>query len=204
MDIERYIERKIEGLNVLRLSSSSYTPGAIINTRKNDLRVGHVRDIFKTEPENTWELDYLPGNILLEDSIKGETKITGKANFLGIFNLNSGVSSKYSIDYSIDEITCCEFKKSSQIELEFKLNEFEKSNRENWREIKGYTIITAGYFAKSFTLTFKRSGKVAADVDIKKDININGDVKVEWKTDGKIIISGNEKVPFGVRGFKIR
>ena len=39
---------------------------------------------------------------------------------------NSVVSSKYTIDYSIDEITCCEFKLSSQLELEFKLNEFKR------------------------------------------------------------------------------
>lgn len=40
MNIEKFIERKIPGLNVLRLSSSTYLPGAIIDTKKNDLRVG--------------------------------------------------------------------------------------------------------------------------------------------------------------------
>lgn len=204
MDIERYIERKIDGLNVLRLSSSSYLPGAIISTRKNDLRVGHVRDIFKKEPEKTWALDYLPGNILVENTLSGETKIGAKANFLGIFSLKSGVSSKYDIKYSIDEITCCEFKKSSQLELELMLNEIEKSDRAKWKTIRGYTVITAAYFAKSFTLTFMRSGKIIADADIEKNVNINADVKIEWKTDGKIKIVKNDKVPFGVRGFKIR
>ena len=50
MNIEKFIERKIPGLNVLRLSSSTYLPGAIIDTKKNDLRVGHAKDIFKDVP----------------------------------------------------------------------------------------------------------------------------------------------------------
>lgn len=203
MNIEKYIERKIPGLNVLRLSSSTYLPGAMINTKKNDLRVGHTKDIFKDVPKNYWNLDYMPANILLED-INGQTKIGAKANFLGIFNLKSGVKSSYDVTYTIDEITCCEFKVSSQTELEFKLIDLEKSNKEKWKKVKGLTIITSAYFAKSFTLTFKRSGKVAADVDIKKEIDINAGVNVEWKTDGKVVISGNDKVPFGVRGFIIK
>lgn len=203
MNIEKFIEKKILGLNVLRLSSATYLPGAMVDTKKNDLRVGHTKDIFKDVPKDNWDLDYLPGNIILED-VKGQTKIGAKTNFLGIFNLKSGVKSSYDISYSIDEITCCEFKVTSQIELEFQLADLEKSSKEKWKKVKGKTIITSSYFAKSFTLTFKRSGKVAANVDIKKEIDITAGVNVEWKTDGKIVIAENDKVPFGVRGFIIK
>ena len=53
MDIEKFIEKKIPGLNVLRLSSSTYLPGAIIDTKENDLRWGHAKDIFKDVPKLT-------------------------------------------------------------------------------------------------------------------------------------------------------
>lgn len=204
MNIEKFIERKIPGINVLRMSSSSYLPGSIINTRKDDIRVGHAKDIFKNEKKNYWAIDYLEANILLEESLTGKTKLGANGNFLGIFNLKAGVKSSYDISYSIDSITCCELKTASQIELEMKIAEFEKSNKDQWKKIKGLTILTSSYFAKSFTLTFKRSGKVNAEVEIKNEIDINAGVDVTWKNDGKLIIAANEKVPFGVRGFVIR
>ncbi|MBI3134492.1 MAG: hypothetical protein HYZ14_07415 [Bacteroidetes bacterium] len=204
MDIEKYIERKIDGLNVLRFSNELYVPGAIIDQRENDLRVGHLKDVLKDTPPGYWDISRLPGNILLEESISGSSKFGAKTNFLGVFNLKAGVKNEYDLDYTIDEITCAEFNQASQLELEMKLNQLERSEKASWEVLKGRTLITVAFYAKSFTLTFKRSGKVTANAEVERDVAINGAINAEWKNEGQVIISGNELIPFGIRGFKIR
>jgi len=204
MNIEKYIERKIDGLNVLRFSNPLYIPGAIIDQGENDLRVGHIKDIIKDVPDDHWAVDKMPGNLLVEESIVGNTKIGAGANFLGVFNFKSSIKTGYDLDYEISEIVCSEFLTSSQVTLELKLNQIEKNDRETWKVLKGRTLITVAFYAKTFNLTFKRSGKISAKAEVEKDINVNGDVNIEWKTEGSVKISGNELVPFGVRGFKIK
>jgi hypothetical protein len=109
MNIEKYIEKKIDGLNVLRFSTPLYVPGSIIDQRENDLRFGHIKDVIKNVGEDYWSFEKLPGNILLEESISGSVKFSGGAHFLGIFALKQGVRSDYDLDFEISEITCAEF-----------------------------------------------------------------------------------------------
>ncbi|MBK7129054.1 MAG: hypothetical protein IPM74_03615 [Crocinitomicaceae bacterium] len=204
MNIEKYIERKIKGLNVLRYSNPLYLPGSIIDTKEFDRRVGHAKDLIKNTPTDFWEVHPQPGSILLEENISGSHKIGAGGNFLGIFNFKSNIKAEYELDYEIDQVVSSEFKTANQILLEIELDKLKKSDRTSWQALKGRTIITTSYFAKSFTLMFKRSGKVSAQVEVEKDINVNAEVKAEWLSEGEIRISGNELVPFGVLGFKIR
>jgi hypothetical protein len=84
------------------------------------------------------------------------------------------------------------------------LSSIEKTNREAWKLLKGKTLITSAFYAKSFGLTFKRSGAVTTKLDVEREINVNGDLELEWSNEGRVRVASNELLPFGIRGFKIK
>lgn len=204
MDLEKFIQRQIPGLNVLRMSSPTYIPCSIIDTKQDDLLVGHLKSIFKKQPAGYWSVDFLPANILVGDSLSGQTSLDASATFLGVFTGKTAVARNYKIEYTIDKITTSEFKITSQLEIEQLFRELKKGDRKQWAQYKKLSVIAASFYAESFSLKFIKSGKVTAEAELKKDITINADVKSEWSKEGVVTISRNKDVPFGVRAFRVK
>lgn len=204
MNFEKFVQRKLKGLNILRVSTENYTPGALIDQRSNDIRVGHLKEIFTDWEAEKWKIDRMNANILHGENVEGSFAAGVDATILGMIKVGAGVKAGTTIDYRIDEIVASELLNTSRIELDNAFDYLKAQNRSQWKKYKGYTYITESFYAKSFTITFKRNGSVMADVDIQTNISIVGSANVSWSGGGSIIVTGNNKVPFGVRGFKVR
>lgn len=190
-------------INFLNSSTSSYLPGSILDNEENDYREGHIREILTDLPEEEWTLDYVEANLLV-GRISGNSKIEGGANILGIIRLKSSVSKNYEMEYELSEITAVEFKKTSMIEIQGALAKLKRENRRKWKIVKHDYIVTESFFAKTFTIKFKKDGEVVAEAELKSDIEVSADTNINWGSAGIISITNNEKVPFGVKGFIVR
>jgi len=204
MNFEKFVQRKIKGLNVLRISTENYGPGTVINQRANDIRVGHLKDIFTDWETEKWKVDRMNANLLHGENVEGSFSAGVNATILGMFKVGANVQLGTTIDYKIDEIVASELLNTSHLELDNAFDTLKVKNRPQWKKYKGYTYITESFYAKSFSITFKRNGTVMAEADIKANISVVGSANVTWSGGGTIIVAGNNKVPFGVRGFKVR
>jgi len=203
MEFKSFVKKHLAGLQLLTVSLDTYVPGAILD-KKSLKKIGHLRDALTALPAKTWKLDYAEANIVYGE-ITGQKKMRSGVSILGVVRLNGGFSNNYSADYSITDIEGAAFENTSQIRLVPQINAIRKSSKATWKQINGKLVITEAYYAKAFTVNFKKNGRITgkAEIDSLFEGKKHADVDYKWTNSEKLVITNNAKVPFGVRGFVI-
>ena len=72
-----------------------------------------------------------------------------------------------------------------------------------WKLINDRLVVTETYYATKFTARFKRGGNLMTKVEVENKLKLIAEADLRWKNDEQLVITNNNQVPFGVRGFVV-
>ncbi len=197
---EKVIEKYYPGLNFLAISNEAYAPGVVLN--HDDRIVDTLESLF---PGGAWTTKTVDANTGTQ-KIEGSRSLELGATILGSVMIKSGVASRYEINFEFGQMKEVIFdnRKGAPLENELrnKFMQLKNSNRNRWNDVLHNYVVMSSLYVDTFTATFIRDGNVETNADvITRDVSIHANA--EWKTDGKLKLTGN-KTPFGTRGFIVK
>lgn len=203
MIFQRFISRHIPGLRILPVSMKHYVPGILLDAKKLHL-MGHCRDLLPEEPEVSWVVHHSEASIVY-GMIAASRKLGGGAHVLGVISLSGRLSDDLRIRIDISDIRGA-YLGINQLQLHPKINNLRRIDRwGRWRQANGRFVVLESFYACRFEATFYKKNQLIsrAELDQITRINIHGNLKYLWKADKTLVISNNNEVPFGVRGFVV-
>lgn len=124
---------------------------------------------------------------------------------LSFLRIKASAKSSYSYKYEIDTIEACNFLNTSKLDLMPLLRKIKSNDKETWKSVKSFYVVTETYYAKSFALTLQKNGSVVTEVEFNQDFeNVEGNVQYDFNRGGRIIVSNNMDVPLGFTAFQIK
>ena len=206
MDFSKFVEERLPGVKLLPVGMSSYLPGSILD-EKTLQKIGHVSELFPELNAEEWLIDYQEASIVY-GTITESRKADAGLNILGLITIGGGFGRDVNVSWEITGIRGCDLQKHSQLSLQpmvNKLRDGKHPKHESWDMIDDQLLVIECFFASDFDIKFDRSGAALGEADVKKLISVDVGVKgnMSWSSDGKLVITNNDKVPFAVRGFKI-
>ncbi len=203
MLFQRFIRKHIPGLRVLPASMEQYLPGVILDPEKMRL-LGHCRDLLPDEPESSWTYTRSEANMIY-GTIAMDRKLSSRVNVLGVFSIGGGFSHDLRVHIEIREMIGASLD-MHQLILQPKLNELRRIDRRGrWRLVNNRFVALETFYASEFRATFFRKNQRITKAELEKmsHVNVSGEIEYLWETDKSLIITKNDKVPFGVRGFTV-
>lgn len=203
MKLHSFISKHIPGLRLLTVSLENYVPGAILDPEKMRF-LGHCRDVLPEEPDTSWSYTKSKANMLY-GIISYDKKIHGNTRLLGVLQVSGGHSHDLRAHMSITDIRGASLD-ISQILLQPKLNQLRRIDRRGrWRQINNRFVITETFYAREVEVKFFRNDKILLKGDLDKisRLHVEAGLESHWETDKSLIIANHDKVPFGVRGFRV-
>jgi len=206
MDFSKYVEERLPGVKLLPVGMSSYLPGSILN-EKTLQKIGDLSELFPELNAEEWLIDYQEASIVY-GTISESRKADAGLDILGLIKIGGGVARDVNVSWEITGIRGCDLQKHSQLSLQPMVNRLRDGKHpkhSSWDMIDDQLLVIECFFASDFDIKFDRSGAAMGEVDVKRLISVDVGVKgnMSWSSDGKLVITNNNKVPFGVRGFKI-
>lgn len=203
--LEQSLEKLFPGIEFLIISDSTFLPGTVINKLRPVTKQGHIKSIIQGKDSTYWETDRVKGNILAGDTLTGSSDFSGNIALLSFLKINSSVKASYSYKYEIDTIEACNFLNTSKLDLMPLLRKMKTGDKEIWKSVRSFYVVTETYYAKNFSITLQKNGSVITEAEFKQDFeNINANVQFDFNRGGKIIVSANKDVPFGFTAFQIK
>jgi hypothetical protein len=135
-------------------------------------------------------------------TVERSLSLAGKASIdeMGI-NIAGGLSKAKSVNFYISGVKCRTFLNQSKITLIPRLQELRKNNKALWKLVNNNIIADYTYYATEVTAEFDVEGGVNLQAEVKDQIRIDGKASVDWKSDRKFVVSGNDAIPFGFSGW---
>ncbi len=201
MLFQRFIRKHIPGLRVLPVSMEQYVPGVILEPKKMRL-LGHCRDMLPGEPVSSWTYTKSQANMIY-GTIEMDRKLGSRFHVLGVFSMGGGFSHDLSVHIEISEVKGASLD-MHQLILQPKLNELRRIDRRGrWRLVNDRFVVLETFYASEFKAAFFRKNQRITKAELEKvsRINVTGEIDYLWETDASLVITKNDKVPFGVRGF---
>ena len=203
MLLTQFIRKHIPGLRIIPLSTEQYVPGCIMDREKLRL-LGHCRQVLPDEPESSWTYAKSEASIIYGNISTGR-KMDSGIRVLGVLGLRGGFSQDVHVHIEVSDIRGAALP-LNQMELQPKLNELRRTDRRGrWRQINDRLVALETFYASEFKAAFYRKNKVLKKADLEKisAVDVEADVEFSWIKDHTLVISCNDKVPFGVRGFVV-
>lgn len=203
--LEQSLEKLFPGIEFLIVSDTNFIPGTVINKLRPVTKQGHIKSIIPSKESTYWDTDRVKGNILAGDTLSGSSDFKGNVSLLSFLKIKSSVKSLYSYKYEIDTIEACNFLNTSKLDLMPLLRKMKTGDKEAWKSVKTFYVVTETYYAKTFSITLQKNGTVVTEVEFKQDFeNIEGNVQFDFNRGGRIIVSNNSDVPFGFKAFHLK
>ena len=157
---------------------------------------------FKDE---TFETKTVAYDLMLNRISAGER---GAAAIRVLRNLGINIKRKrnYVIEFNITEVKAKKFKNNlGKIDFELALAALKDRDRDLFKRLKNHILVFEVLYASKYELSLDMisTSSAEADVDIRNDIEVEGSIEYD-KSENTFLISNNEKVPFGVIGYKIK
>jgi hypothetical protein len=199
MDFNRFIAKHIPGLRILRVATSQYIPGSLLD-RRTLMKKGDLSDIL-TDLEI--EIEPVSANIVYGE-IAGNRISKGKIDLLGLLSLQGRAENQIELQYNIKDIKGKSMT-PKQLILHPRLNEIRRKNRFLWRQINNQFVMIESFYADLVTITFKSEGKILSKLELEKiaKLDINPAMDHQWGNRHVLTVTQNANVPFGTRGFTI-
>jgi hypothetical protein len=196
----KFIARYYPGLRILNIANEEYLPGAILHSRS--LRyLGHVRHLLKG-PAKQYDVRMSEANMVYGE-VSGGKSIKGGGGLLGLVSLSAEYSKEVSAEYSITDIRGGILPELPQIILQPRLQEIRLQDEASWKQVNNQFVVTEVYYANSFTVRFRRNGRIVGKAELDTHVNVSASASYSWLDSNALVITENGKVPFGVRGFKV-
>ncbi len=203
MEFQRFIRKHLPGLKILPVSTTRVIPGAIIDPHRMQV-FGHCREVLPDEPEETWAYAYSEASMIY-GTITANRKLRSGARVMGIFSLGGSYGKDMNVHIEINDIRGA-ILKTSQLALQPMVNELRSIDRRGrWRLINNKLVVLETFYASGFTATFFRQEQMVTQAELEEitRIDIDASVDYQWTTGQQLVITNNDSVPFGVRGFVV-
>lgn len=203
MNLHHFISKHIPGLRLLRVSLENYVPGAILHPEKMRF-LGHCLDILPEEPDGAWSYTKSKASMLY-GTINYDKKVHGNTRLLGIVNVSGGYAQDVKAHMVITDIRGASLD-MSQIILQPKLNALRRIDRRGrWKQINNHFVVMETFYAREVNVSFYRNNKLMGKGELDKvcPVRVNASLDANWETDQTLVIANHDKVPFGVRGFRV-
>ncbi len=203
MMLYRFIRKHIPGLRLLPLSTDAYVPGSILDHEKMRV-IGHCRHVLPDEPASSWDYSLSEASIIY-GTISTNRKMNSGIRLLGVLSLRGGAAKELRVNVEVSDIRGASLN-ISQIELQPKLNQLRQLDRRGrWRQVNNNLVVLESFFASEFKATFYRKSKVLTKVELEDitSIDVQAEVDMQWVSDKSLVVSRNDQLPFGVRGFVV-
>lgn len=203
MKLHSFIKKHIPGLRLLSVSMETYVPGVILDPEKMRL-IGHCRDVLPEEPKSSWS--YSKSNAsMLYGMISYDRNIHGNTRILGILSVSGAHGLDLRVHMDITDIRGASLD-MSQILLQPKLNALRREDRRGrWRQINNRFVVTEAFYAREVEVRFYRKSKMVSQAELDRlcRVHVDANLASHWQTEKTLIIANHDKVPFGVRGFRV-
>lgn len=203
MEFYRFIRRHIPGMRILPVSTDKYIPGSILEGKKL-IRLGHCREVLPDEPESSWEYTKSDANIIY-GCITAQRKLGNRVSVLGVFSAAGSLSRDISVSLELSDIRGATLQ-LTQLALQPRINELRKTDRRgSWRLINNHLVVLETFFASSFKARFFRDNHILTQAALEQltSLHFTLESDYKWVSDHELVITNNNKVPFGVRGFVV-
>ena len=203
--LEQSLEKLFPGIEFLVVSDTTFLPGTVINKLRPVQKQGHIKSIVSGKPSTYWDTDRVKGNILAGDTLSGTSNFSGAFSLLPFLKVKASVKNSYSYNYEIDSIEASNFLNTSRLDLMPLLRKIKTGDKETWKSIKSFYVVTETYYAKSFSMTLQKNGSIVTEAEFNQDFEkISGNVDFNFASGGKIVVANNKDVPFGFTAFQIK
>lgn len=185
------------------VSTNRVIPGAIIDLERMQV-FGHCREVLTDEPEATWAYAYSEASMIY-GTVTANRKLRSGVRVMGIFSLGGSYGKDMNVHIEINDIRGA-ILKTSQLALQPKVNALRSVDRRGrWRLINNKLVVLETFYASGFTATFSRHDQVMTQAELEEvtRIDIEASVDYQWEAGRQLVITNNESVPFGVRGFVV-
>lgn len=203
MLLQRFINKHIPGLRILPLSTARYNPGSILDAGSKRL-LGHCRDVLTGEPETAWDYTVSEASMVY-GTVSVDRKIGARGRILGVLAVGGNIARDLHVHIDIEEVTGASLN-MPQLILQPRLNGLRRSDRRgSWQLVNNRFIVMEAYYASKFKASFYRHREMLtrAELGDVARIDMDGEVSYHWETEKSLVITRNDKVPFGVRGFTV-
>jgi len=197
----------IPEINFLTASGAGIKPGSVMESLEKDIIIGYLPDFIEDLPSmknKNFETIREAYDLKIHE-IDGSASSDGALKFMDLFGLKYDQSLNYRITFDISEINSVKFAQNlEKINFEIALQEFKAKNRNIYKRFKGHILVLRVLYANKYEINIEveKNGKYQADVNLE-NIEIESNMDFE-KKENTLIISGNNTVPFGVVGYKIK
>lgn len=203
MEFQRFIRTHLSGLRVLAVSTERYVPGIIL-TRDKLRMLGHCREILPDLAEDTWQYTTSEASMMY-GSITASRKLKSGLKVMGIFSLQGRIDRDLRVHVELSDIRGASLK-ISQLALRPHVLALRSSDRRGrWRDISGQLIVMETFYASAFTATFMKDDQLVTQTELEEltKLDVEASVDFHWHAGRQLVVTQNDKVPFGVRGFVV-
>lgn len=193
------------GLRLLVVSDETLRPGLVV-ARKRPRPLADLEDILDGT-SGKWPSARFEGHIV--DEITWEKDLGGKASLSipGIIKIGGGLQRALKGTFSISRVTTVQLTRSDlmEVRLRARLQEWRRkpSNRSIWKGIDDEVFVESTWFCEEYSLEFQTASGVDLQVEVNANIDVGAGAEFKWSSKTKLKVVGNDKVPFGIRGWRI-
>lgn len=197
MDLKQF-EHSFPGVKLLSVSLEDLVPGAVLN--QNMTRVGHIAELLGKK-EADFPLKTVTAQFAqISDTAKHSG--SGGLNILGLVKLDASGNHELSANFTISEAQAEELDGISTLALRAQLQAL-KSDKAKWNTLNHKFVVTETFLAKRVEVEVHDAKSAGADLDLKKvtSVDVSANLKFDWSSGTELVITGEGKAPFAVRGF---
>ena len=208
LDFSEFIRR--HGLQLLTVSNTDVFPGAVVDkARRGYLPQGHLREVLVGRSPQFWDTE-MNGANLVYGRVERTVNLGGQASLseMGV-SVEGGLESAKSATFSITGVYARTFTNgeghATRLTLIPMIHRLRELDRTRWKLVNGKWIVTETYYAREATLTFETSGgsNLKTKIDRAGGVTVSGGGTVTWQGKRSLMITKNDQVPFGFRGWKV-
>jgi hypothetical protein len=201
MDFHGFIRRHISGLKLLPIATEQYVPGVILEPEKMRF-FGHLRDVLPEEPESSWAYTRTEANMIY-GSLNSSRKMRSGLSILNLFSLKGGFGQDLRVRFEIGGVRGA-YLNTNQLTLQPRVNALRSTDRRGrWRLVNNKLVVMETYYASDVSVLFYRENEVMTQAELEEvsGLDMRAGIDYQWKGGRELVISRNDSVPFGVRGF---
>jgi hypothetical protein len=205
------------GLLCLGASNMTYVPGSIVDREKKFRNIGYLKNVLEGT-ENEWPTELVEGHI--PDSVEWGKSLKGRASLSipGVIDIGGGLSEVAGGKFHITGVKTrvLEGQNLSAIRLQLAVYQWlqewralpqgpERNLQQRlWRSIRGTLVVQSTWFAAEYSLDFDASGGADIKAETEGNVNVGAGADYEWTTRTRLKVTGNDRVPFAMRWWRIK
>jgi hypothetical protein len=201
MEFYGFIRKHIAGLKLLPIATDQFVPGVILEPEKMRF-FGHLRDVLPEEPESSWAYTRTEANMIY-GSLTSSRKMRSGLSILNLFSLKGGFGHGLHVHFEISGVQGA-YLNTNQLALQPRVNDLRTTDRRgHWKLVNNKLIVMETYYASDVSVKFYRDNEVMTQAELEEvsGLNLRSEIDYRWEGGQELVISRNDSVPFGVRGF---